>query len=128
MESPGGHPPACLASSDGWALHQEHILGCPGGWGGGPENCSPDLDFFLAGKMASKHSRATNAAFGVATLFPGQIKYKNTVGKLSMCHLARNVRIQPAVIRMEPGRALWSPSHVSTSFPASFIDANARVH
>eukprot|EP00983_Pelagomonas_calceolata_P032434 1017407-Pelagomonas_calceolata.AAC.1 len=47
MGSPGGRPPACLTSSDGWALDQEHILGGPGGWGwgGGPENRSPNLNF-----------------------------------------------------------------------------------
>eukprot|EP00983_Pelagomonas_calceolata_P077930 1154070-Pelagomonas_calceolata.AAC.2 len=31
--SPGSYPPACLTSSDGWALYQEHVLGGPWGWG-----------------------------------------------------------------------------------------------
>eukprot|EP00983_Pelagomonas_calceolata_P062633 1147373-Pelagomonas_calceolata.AAC.2 len=45
MVSSGSSPPAFLISSDGWALHQEHILGHPGGWGWGSKNCSLDLNF-----------------------------------------------------------------------------------
>eukprot|EP00983_Pelagomonas_calceolata_P097792 1158280-Pelagomonas_calceolata.AAC.7 len=33
MGSARSCPPACLISSNGWALHQGHVLG---GWGGGP--------------------------------------------------------------------------------------------
>eukprot|EP00983_Pelagomonas_calceolata_P106078 1159197-Pelagomonas_calceolata.AAC.3 len=45
MGSSGGCHPACLTSSDGWALHQEQCLGGPGCWSEGPENRSPDLNF-----------------------------------------------------------------------------------
>eukprot|EP00983_Pelagomonas_calceolata_P062343 1147260-Pelagomonas_calceolata.AAC.2 len=45
MGSSGGCPPACLTSSEGWADDEKHILRGPGGWGGGPENCSPVLNF-----------------------------------------------------------------------------------
>eukprot|EP00967_Tisochrysis_lutea_P033418 scaffold39766_cov17-Tisochrysis_lutea.AAC.1 len=38
MRSPGSCPPACLTSSDVRATYKEHILGGPGGWGGGTEN------------------------------------------------------------------------------------------
>eukprot|EP00983_Pelagomonas_calceolata_P008551 280031-Pelagomonas_calceolata.AAC.2 len=33
--SSGSCPPACLTSSDGWALRQERIPEGPGGWGEG---------------------------------------------------------------------------------------------
>eukprot|EP00983_Pelagomonas_calceolata_P026354 827163-Pelagomonas_calceolata.AAC.4 len=33
MRSSGCCLPACLTSSNGWALHQEHVLGSPMGWG-----------------------------------------------------------------------------------------------
>eukprot|EP00983_Pelagomonas_calceolata_P085422 1156557-Pelagomonas_calceolata.AAC.2 len=53
---------ACLTSSNGWALHQEHILEGPGGWVGDAENCP-----MLAGGMASYDHRATPVPYGVAT-------------------------------------------------------------
>eukprot|EP00983_Pelagomonas_calceolata_P009611 311006-Pelagomonas_calceolata.AAC.1 len=37
--------------------YQEHILGGPGGWGGGPENRSPDLNF---GRESGKLKLQTN--------------------------------------------------------------------
>eukprot|EP00983_Pelagomonas_calceolata_P031331 983131-Pelagomonas_calceolata.AAC.2 len=50
---------ACLTSSNGWELHLEHILGGPGGWGGGPNNCP-----ILVGKW-----RETKAQHWVNGLF-----------------------------------------------------------
>eukprot|EP00983_Pelagomonas_calceolata_P066512 1149075-Pelagomonas_calceolata.AAC.3 len=64
MGSSGSCPPACLTSSNRFALLQEHILRGPGAWGGGPESCSPDLN--LAGEMASKNCRQTYAQSGYA--------------------------------------------------------------
>eukprot|EP00983_Pelagomonas_calceolata_P125653 1161225-Pelagomonas_calceolata.AAC.32 len=52
MGSSGSCLPACLTSSDGGGISQEHILGVPGSWDGGQENCSPDLR-----GMASKNHR-----------------------------------------------------------------------
>eukprot|EP00983_Pelagomonas_calceolata_P014780 469453-Pelagomonas_calceolata.AAC.1 len=49
-------PPACLTSSDGWALHREHNFRGPGGWGGVP-NCAQ----FWQGKLCEK---AQGAWFG----------------------------------------------------------------
>eukprot|EP00983_Pelagomonas_calceolata_P039406 1137170-Pelagomonas_calceolata.AAC.10 len=45
MESSGSFPLAYLTSSNDWAINQEHSLGGPGAWGGGPK-ISP----ILAGK------------------------------------------------------------------------------
>eukprot|EP00983_Pelagomonas_calceolata_P015400 487984-Pelagomonas_calceolata.AAC.3 len=45
MGSSESSPLACLTSKDGQALNQEHTLGGPGAWGGGPENLP-----ILAGK------------------------------------------------------------------------------
>eukprot|EP00983_Pelagomonas_calceolata_P077562 1153920-Pelagomonas_calceolata.AAC.1 len=59
MGSPGGRPPAYLTSSNDCALYQEHILGGPGGWGGGPNNRSPDLNFGRGD--VELNSRATTA-------------------------------------------------------------------
>eukprot|EP00983_Pelagomonas_calceolata_P048815 1141221-Pelagomonas_calceolata.AAC.1 len=59
-----------LSDQQRWlALHQEHILGGPGGWAGGPENRSPGR-----GKMASKHSRAATAPFRVTTFLLGTLR------------------------------------------------------
>eukprot|EP00967_Tisochrysis_lutea_P100797 scaffold150699_cov13-Tisochrysis_lutea.AAC.1 len=53
MGSPGSCLPACLIGSDGWALHQEHAMGCLEGWGGVQKSapCTPSL----ARKLVQMH-------------------------------------------------------------------------
>eukprot|EP00983_Pelagomonas_calceolata_P109038 1159516-Pelagomonas_calceolata.AAC.21 len=66
MGSSGSCPPARLTSTDGWALHQEHILGGPGGWGGGPKNRSPDLNFGRRnGEVTSQSNHCTKCSGGL---------------------------------------------------------------
>eukprot|EP00983_Pelagomonas_calceolata_P122293 1160894-Pelagomonas_calceolata.AAC.3 len=86
MGSPGSRLPACLTSSDGWALHQEHILGGPGDWGGG-KNCSSDLKF---GRGNGEYLLQTNQCtiWGRVT-FAGLNKIKNEKWPTWNAHGAR---------------------------------------
>ena len=67
--------PAFLTSSDGWALHQEHNAGGPGGWDGGPEN-RPILAHF-GREMTNQHHRATTAPSRVVKVLAGREHYIN---------------------------------------------------
>ena len=62
MGSSENTPLACLTSSNGQALHQEHNLGGPGGWGGDPE-----FRPILAGKPGGPHGNALRASRAALT-------------------------------------------------------------
>eukprot|EP00983_Pelagomonas_calceolata_P124747 1161138-Pelagomonas_calceolata.AAC.3 len=66
--SPGSRPLACLTSSDGWALHLEHILGGPEGWGKGSKHRSSNPNF---GRRLGTHlTRSGKNVFQDASKMP----------------------------------------------------------
>eukprot|EP00983_Pelagomonas_calceolata_P065454 1148597-Pelagomonas_calceolata.AAC.2 len=70
MGSPGSGPPACLTSSDGWALHQEQSWGFWGA-GMGVRKIAPGTSIW---QEKWRVFTPDNAPSGIASLLPDQIK------------------------------------------------------